>query len=97
MVLEIARFQAAEGKADDLQAGLLRGADVVRRAQGCRSVVVRRCIEDPTQFIFTIEWDTLEDHTVTFRGGPLFPEYRSHIADLYVEPIVATHYQTVEG
>lgn len=97
MVLEIARFQAVEGKAEELRAGLLSGAEVVRRAEGCRSVTVRRCIEDRSQFIFTIEWETLEAHTVTFRGGPLFAEYRGHINGLFVEPVAVNHYETVEA
>lgn len=97
MVLEIARFQAVEGNSEELRAGLLCGAEVVRRSEGCRSVTVRRCIEDRSQFIFTIEWETLEAHTVIFRGGPLFAEYRSHINGLFVEPVAVNHYETVEA
>lgn len=93
MVLEIAEFNAQPGKADELQAGLVRARDVIRRAEGCRSITLRRCIEDPNRFIAEIEWETLEHHTVGFRGGPLFPEYRSHITGLFVEPIVARHYE----
>ena len=96
MVLEIAEYTAQPGKAEDLQAGLLRGFEVVRRAQGCLSAQVRRCIEDPQRFIATIDWATLDDHLVTFRAGPLFAEYRSHLTGLYVEPIVARHYETVQ-
>lgn len=96
MVLEIAEFNAQPGKADEFQAGLIRGMEVVRRAEGCRSVTLRRCIEDPNRFIAEIEWETLEHHTVSFRGGPLFAEYRSHIAGLFVDPIVARHYETLK-
>src|SRR5262245_31848968 len=96
MVLDIAEFTAVAGRAEQLQAGLLRGIEVVRRAEGCRSAQVRRCIEDPERFIFTIEWATLEDHTVRFRGGPLFAEYRGHITGLFREPVVARHYDAVE-
>lgn len=96
MVLEIAEFNAQPGKADEFRAGLIQGMEVVRRAEGCRSVTLRRCIEDPNRFIAEIEWETLEHHTVSFRGGPLFAEYRSHISGLFVDPIVARHYETVE-
>lgn len=95
MVLEIAEFNAVPGKAEELQAALLRASEVIRRADGCRAITFRRCVEDPNRFIGEIEWETLEHHTVGFRGGPLFPEYRSHIAGLFVDPIVARHYTTV--
>ncbi len=97
MVTEIAQFRAQPGQAEALQAGLLAGMAVIRRAEGMRSIALRRAIEEPELFLYEIEWETLEHHTVTFRGGPLFPEYRSHIAGLFVEPISVNHYQTVEA
>lgn len=97
MILEIAQYTARPGKADELAAGLLKGAEIIRRATGCRSVTPRRQIEDRDKFIMAIEWETLEDHTIGFRGSPQFAEYRSHLADLYVEPIVALHYEVIGG
>ncbi len=97
MVTEIAEVTAQPGKAEELRAGLLRGLQVIRRGEGCRSAALKRCIEDSTRFILEIEWETLEHHTVAFRGGPLFAEYRGHITGLFVDPIVARHYETVAG
>jgi quinol monooxygenase YgiN len=97
MVTEIAEVTAQPGKAQELQAGLLRGLEVIRRGEGCHSAALLRGIEDPSRCILKIEWETLEHHTLTFRGGPLFAEYRSHITGLFVEPIVARHYETIEG
>lgn len=97
MVLEIAEYTAQPDKADELERGLAAGREIIASAAGCRSVTLRRCIEDPTRFIFTIEWETLEHHTVQFRGGPRFQEYRACIAGLYIDPIVARHYETVSA
>lgn len=97
MVVEIAKFVAQPGKTEELRAGLLRGLEVVRRAEGCQSGRLRACVEDPNRFIYEIQWETLEAHTVTFRGGPLFPEYRSHITGLFVEPVTVHHYEEVAG
>lgn len=95
MVLEIAQYTAQPGKADEFQAGLLRGIEIIRKAKGCVSATPRRQIEDPEKFIVMIEWETLEDHTVGFRGSPQFLEYRSHLAGLFVEPILAPHYEAI--
>ena len=97
MVTEIAQFRAQPGKAEQLQAGLVAAMAVIRRAEGLRSITLRRGIEDPDLFLYQIEWETLEHHTVTFRGGPLFTEYRSHITGLFLDPIMANHYEPVEG
>jgi quinol monooxygenase YgiN len=97
MVLEIAQLNAQPGKAEELAAGLLAALPVIRGSEGCLSATVRRQIEDTNAFILAIEWATLEHHTVTFRGGSRFAEYRSHIAGLFVDPIVARHYVVVDG
>ena len=95
MVTEIAQFTAVAGKAEELRAGLQRAMDVIRGAEGNQGITLRRCVEDPDAFIYEIQWTTLEDHTVKFRGGPLFAQYRSHITGLFVEPVSARHYETV--
>jgi quinol monooxygenase YgiN len=98
MVLEIAQFTAQPGKSEALQAALVSaGIPIIRRAEGCHSVTLRRQIEDAQVFILEIEWETLEIHTITFRGGPLYTEYRSAIAGLFVDPIFVRHYEQVGG
>jgi heme-degrading monooxygenase HmoA len=97
MVTEIAQFTAQPGTAVELEAGLTRAMSVIRGAPGCQSITLRRCIEDPTAYIYEIQWETLEAHTVSFRGGPLFAAYRSHITGLFVEPVVVRHYETLSG
>lgn len=97
MVTELAQFTAQSGKAEALEKGLRKGMEVIRRGEGCRAVRLRRCVEDPTMFLYEIEWESLEHHTVTFRGGPLFAEYRSHINGLFVDPPTVRHYALIEG
>jgi hypothetical protein len=68
----------------------------MRRAQGCLSAQARRCVEDPSQFICMIEWAALEDHTVTFYDGLLFPEVRRLLTGLFIEPPPMRHYLLIE-
>ena len=97
MVTELAQFTAQPGKAEALGQRLRDAMDVIRRAEGCRAIRLRRCLEDPNVFLYEIEWETLEHHTVMCRGGPLFTEYRAHVAGLYVEPIAVRHYEMLDG
>ncbi len=93
MVTEIALFTAVTGKEDALGKAILRGLDVIRQHPGCVSARVERCIENPRQYMLINVWTTLEAHIQDFRGGPLYPEWRSHINGLFEENPTVLHYE----
>jgi heme-degrading monooxygenase HmoA len=43
----------------------------------------------------TIFWDTLEDHTEGFRGGPLFAQWRAIVGPFFAQPPVVEHFTLV--
>jgi quinol monooxygenase YgiN len=93
MVTEIAIFTALAGKEDELGQAILRGLEVIRRHPECISSRVERCIEKPGQYMLINIWTSLEAHTKDFRGGPLFPQWRSHINGLFEANPTVFHYQ----
>jgi len=94
MITEVAMFTAQAGKEEALGKAILRGLEVIRRHPECISANVTRCVEQPERYMLTNIWTSLEAHTVDFRGGPLFPEWRSHINGLFVAPAEVFHYET---
>ena len=96
MILEIADIRIAPGRQADFEAAIQHGiASVVSRAQGFKGAKVNRGIESPERYILQIFWDTLEDHTVHFRGGPLFTEWRAIVGPFFAVPPVVEHFELV--
>ena len=93
MTTEIAIFSALPGKEDELGQAILRGLEVIRQHPGIISARVERCIEKPEQYMLINIWTSLEAHTVDFRGGPLFPQWRSHIQGLFEANPTVFHYE----
>ena len=93
MVTEIAIFTAVPGKEDELGQAILRGLEVIRQHPGIISARVERCIEKPGQYVLINIWTSIEAHMTDFRGGPLFPQWRSHINGLYEGNPVMFHYE----
>ncbi len=93
MVTEIAIFHALPGKEDELGQSMIRGLDAIRQHPECVSAHTTRCIEQPARYMLTVVWSSLEAHTVDFRGGPLFAQWRSKINGLFKEPAEVFHYQ----
>ena len=52
-------------------------------------------IESPERYVLHIEWDTLENHTVGFREGPLFAQWRAIIGPFFASPPVVEHFNLV--
>lgn len=93
MATEIAIFHAVSGKEDELGQAIIRGLEVIRKSPGCVSANVARCVEKPERYMLTVVWTSLEAHTVDFRGGTLFPQWRSHINGLFEGNAEVFHYQ----
>jgi heme-degrading monooxygenase HmoA len=96
MILELADIRIQPGQQVAFDAALHKGLDtVVSRAQGFRGFKINRGIESPERYLLMIFWDTLEDHTQHFRGGPLFPEWRAIVGPLFAAPPVVEHFDLV--
>ena len=96
MVLEIADIRVHPGQGPAFEEAIRRAiATVLPQAKGARNPQVRRSIESPERFILTIEWDTLEDHTVGFRQGPLFTQWRGIIGSFFAAPPLVEHFDVV--
>lgn len=93
MVTEIAILNAVPGKEDELGQAILRGIEVIRQHPECISAHVERCIEQPRQYMIINIWTSYEAHVEDFRGGPLFPQWRSHINGLFEGTPTVYHYQ----
>ncbi len=93
MVTEVAILTAVPGKEDELGQAILRGLDIIRQHPECISARVERCIEQPAQYMLINIWTSLDAHIKDFRSGPLFPQWRSHINDLFEGAPQVFHYQ----
>ncbi|MBX3604320.1 MAG: antibiotic biosynthesis monooxygenase [Piscinibacter sp.] len=96
MILELADIRIHPGQQAEFDAAILRGiGSVVSTAKGFRGFKVNKGIETPERYILQIFWDTLENHTVDFRGGPLFTQWRAIVGPYFAQPPVVEHFVLV--
>lgn len=93
MILEIADITIPPGKQAEFDEAIQRGlSTVVSQAKGFRGFKVNKGVESPERYVLMIYWDTLEDHTVGFRGGPLFPQWRAIVGPYFAKPPMVEHF-----
>ncbi|MEO8060602.1 MAG: antibiotic biosynthesis monooxygenase family protein [Burkholderiales bacterium] len=96
MILELADIRIAPGKQAEFDAAIQRGVEtVISQAKGFRGYKVNKGVESPERYILMIYWETLEDHTVAFRGGPLFPQWRAIVGPYFAVPPTVEHFTLV--
>jgi|SRR5450432_242166 len=93
MILEVADIRIPPGKNAEFEAAIERGlATVVSKAMGYRSHQVHKGVESPERYLLMIRWDTLENHTIDFRQGPLFAEWRAFVGPFFAVPPQVEHF-----
>ncbi len=93
MILEIADIRIQPGRQAEFDEAIQRGiATVITQARGFRGFKVNKGLESPERYVLMILWETLENHTVDFRGGPLFAQWRAIVGPYFAAPPVVEHF-----
>ena len=94
MILEVADIRITPGRNADFETAIARGLEtVLPRATGYIAHQVQRGIESRDRYLLMIWWHALENHTVDFREGPLFPQWRAIVGPFFAKPPVVEHFE----
>jgi heme-degrading monooxygenase HmoA len=93
MITEIAQIDVKPGMESEFEAGVKNAAPIFKRAKGCHGMELRRSIEKPSRYRLFVTWETVEDHTISFRNSADFQEWRNR--PLFASPPDVEHVQQV--
>lgn len=97
MILEIVNIEIRPDSHAAFQAAVARGVkEVLFKAEGFISFEFFQGIENANFYTFHVYWHNLDDHVVTFRQGPLFPEWRSFIGEYFAGTPDVKHVNSIE-
>ena len=95
MILEIAQIDVKPGTEAEFEAGVAKAAPIFRRAKGCQGMELQRSVEHPSRYCVFVKWETVENHTVDFRGSENFAEWRGLVGQYFASPPDVEHTNTV--
>jgi len=86
------------GMEAEFEAGVAKAAPIFRRAKGCTGLTLQRSIERPAHYRLFVQWDTVANHTVDFRGSADFGEWRKLVGHCFAAPPEVEHvHEVVKG
>ena len=94
MIREVAQISIREDARGQFVTDLSRAvAEILPDVEGVIDFVhVGWCMERPNVYMFTIDWETLDDHLVGFRESEQFTQWRTLIGPHFDGPAVVEHF-----
>ena len=97
MIIELAQLIIRPGSEQQFEAVFPAAIKILGGSKGYLSHELRRSIETPNRYALIVQWQTLEDHTVGFRGSPAFTQWRALVGPFFETPPVVEHFQSITG
>ena len=92
MILEHCDLEIDPSKQKDFEEAIVRGVEtVISKAKGFQGYKVNHSMETPSRYLLMIYWDTLENHTVDFRGSAAFADWRAIVGSYFAKPPHVEH------
>ncbi|MHA0858081.1 antibiotic biosynthesis monooxygenase family protein [Paenibacillus sp. CMAA1364] len=83
MILEVAILQVKPGLTSDFEHSFNKASRIISSMKGYIHHELQKCIEDKNKYILLVRWETLEDHTIGFRGSEQYQEWRKLLHHFY--------------
>lgn len=96
MVLETAVLQVKLGLESEFEMAFQQASRIISRIPGYRDHELQRCLETPGRYLLLVNWETLEDHTIGFRGSPEYQDWKNLLHHFY-DPFPTVEYYECVG
>jgi heme-degrading monooxygenase HmoA len=95
MVLEVAMLQVIPGRETEFEASFAKAERIIASMPGYIDHQLQRCLEVSNKYLLLVNWETLEDHTIGFRGSSEYQEWRALLHHFYDPFPTVEHFVTV--
>ena len=95
MILEVAVLDVRPGETEAFEAAFREAQAIISSMAGYRSHQLQRCVENADRYLLLVEWDTLEAHTVGFRGSAEYQRWKALLHHFYDPFPTVEHYVRV--
>lgn len=93
MILEVAVLDVRAGEYAEFELAFAEAQPIIASMRGYQRHELRRCVEAANRYLLLVWWDTLEDHTVGFRGAPEYQQWKALLHRFY-EPFPRVEHYT---
>jgi heme-degrading monooxygenase HmoA len=97
MITEHALLPVISGLEEEFEAAFDQARLIIASMPGFISLSLSRSIETPNTYLLLVKWDSVEDHTVGFRGTLQYQQWRELLHRFYDPFPLVEHYELVNS
>jgi heme-degrading monooxygenase HmoA len=83
MITEQAILPVIPGQEDAFERAFAKARVIISSMPGFQDLSLSRSIESPNEYLLLVRWNSLEDHTVGFRGSTEYVAWRALLHRFY--------------
>jgi heme-degrading monooxygenase HmoA len=95
MIVEVVMAEVRPSTEADYVSAFREASTHLRTVPGYVTHDLRRSLETPHRFGFTITWESVEAHMVGFRNSPQYQQWKRLLHRFYDPFPVVEHYETI--
>ncbi|WP_455206000.1 antibiotic biosynthesis monooxygenase family protein [Kaarinaea lacus] len=97
MILEVATLDVKQGYEAEFEAAFADAQAIISSTKGYITHQLQKCIEKQNRYLLLVQWETLRDHTVGFRGSAQYQQWKKLLHHYYDPFPVVEHYEFIFG
>lgn len=96
MILEVAILNVKAGLSADFEKAFEEAQKIISSMEGYISHQLKKCLETDEKYILFVSWETLEAHTIGFRGSAEYQDWKKLLHHFYDPFPIVEHYMELE-
>lgn len=97
MILEVAMLQVKHGLTVDFERNFRQASGIISKMKGYLDHELQKCMEVEDKYILLVRWETLEDHTVGFRGSAEYQDWKKLLHHFYEPFPTVEHFEIINN
>ena len=95
MILEIVILDVILGREQEFETAFREASMIIASKAGYSSHQLQRCLEKQNRYLLLVRWETLEAHTIGFRGSNEYQEWKKQLHHFYDPFPMVEHYEMI--
>jgi len=95
MILEAVMLNVKTGTEQDFESAFQQASPLIASMNGYISHELHKCLEVSGKYLLLVKWETLEAHTIGFRGSPEYHEWKQLLHHFYEPFPIVEHFEPI--